>query len=420
MGNPFTPSAISAAYNLNPPTDDAANTENNEVEWQKHVDKIGDPLVDFNESTDANANTAFAKVVGGAGLLPTALSRPGQETDQGKLISATASGIVLTTPDAVAVDDPFVYAFVNNSLGNITIDGNDDQTINGKENAIVVPPGKGGFLYTDGVNWFAPGLNFDTVAILPRSHLAGLVTAIGTDTDHEIDVRLGECRDSTNLVNLALAATFSKKIDNIWVPGSGNGGLADGVTLTTQQWLHMFLVELDGGETDVGFDEEITATKLLNTSGVGTKFRRIGAVKTDDSENLFPYLQIGDDWWWADKGQHRILDDVPLTDNAVNFDAQVPPGLKIYAHLSLSGFQDDLSSNWSVVVSDPDFPAISPFAFGNYTMRATGLGNHEKTELFSVYTNEDGEIRFGTTGPDEDVRFSMVARGWTDRRGRDD
>ena len=70
MANPFTPSSIGAAYNLNPPTDDAANTENNEVEWQKHVDKIGDPLVVFNESTDANANTAFSKVVGGAGLLP--------------------------------------------------------------------------------------------------------------------------------------------------------------------------------------------------------------------------------------------------------------------------------------------------------------------------------------------------------------
>lgn len=167
MGNPFTPSSIGAAYNLNPPTDDGANTANNEVAWNKHIDKIGDPLVDFNESTDDNANIAFARIIGGGAIVTTDTSRGGGEQDQGKVIQVNepetppVSQIVQTTPDATAVGDPFYYIVLNLSDDNILIEGfepgieeDDKQTINGSESPVPVGSGIGTLVWTDGDNWF--------------------------------------------------------------------------------------------------------------------------------------------------------------------------------------------------------------------------------------------------------------------------
>lgn len=49
-------------YNANPPPDDGSQSGLNEVAWDKHIDKIGDPLKDFSEAVDSATTTAFTTV----------------------------------------------------------------------------------------------------------------------------------------------------------------------------------------------------------------------------------------------------------------------------------------------------------------------------------------------------------------------
>jgi len=61
--------------------------------------------------------------------------------------------------------------------------------------------------------------------ILARSYLAGLGTSRGTDADHDIDIAVGEARDTANALSLILAAALTKRIDATWVAGNDQGGL---------------------------------------------------------------------------------------------------------------------------------------------------------------------------------------------------
>ena len=60
--NPYTPPILSG-YNLNPPPDDDSESASNAVQWQKHLDKIGDPLRTFANDDHAATTAAFASTI---------------------------------------------------------------------------------------------------------------------------------------------------------------------------------------------------------------------------------------------------------------------------------------------------------------------------------------------------------------------
>ena len=123
MAAPYTSVTI-VGYDSNPPSDDGSQVSTNKVRWSTHKTKHGDPLKTAIESINSNVSAAFAKTVGGAGVTSTAVSYNVTTSDQGKLVRATGSGITITTPDATTVTSPFVFAFLNNSSGTVTFDGN--------------------------------------------------------------------------------------------------------------------------------------------------------------------------------------------------------------------------------------------------------------------------------------------------------
>lgn len=169
MANPYDPPELPASYDLDPPTDNGANTANNEVKWEKHIEKIGDPLVEFNEDDVAETLSAFAKIIGGGDIIPVAVDRTGVESDQGKAIQVSVSGTTATTPDAEIVKEPFYFIVQNIADDVIFIDGNGTQTVNDSALPIAVGPGEGTLVYTDGDNWFVLSENL----ILPIG--AGIV-----------------------------------------------------------------------------------------------------------------------------------------------------------------------------------------------------------------------------------------------------
>ena len=217
MGAPYATVAISG-FDTNPPVDDGSTTEANRVKWSTIKTKLASPVKDRTDTMDARIITAFAKVMGGAGVTATAISYQVISTDQGKLVRSTGSGITITTPDATDVGSPFVWAFTNDSGGDNTVDGSGSQTIDG-DATVTVPNGKGLILYTDGTNWFTTGRMWETSSLAP-GYLFGLTCSNAADTDNDITVAAGRCRDSSNTVDLILASALTKQLDASWVVGT--------------------------------------------------------------------------------------------------------------------------------------------------------------------------------------------------------
>ena len=69
--NPYTSQSI-AGYNSSPPPDDGSKTAANKLEWQKHIDKIGDPVKTLAEAIDTNVLAAFDALI--------LTDEPGEET----------------------------------------------------------------------------------------------------------------------------------------------------------------------------------------------------------------------------------------------------------------------------------------------------------------------------------------------------
>lgn len=174
MAAPYT-SVTVQNYNLNAPPDDGSQTPSNEITWAKHKTKIGDPLKTALESIDTNLTAAFAKIIGGGGVTAVADDYTVLAGDQGKLVKMSVASKTITTPSAATVGSPFLFAVLNNSSGDLTIDGSGAQTIDGNA-TLTVPSRRGLMLWTDGTNWFTSGVNWQEEVITPPQGRLTLTT----------------------------------------------------------------------------------------------------------------------------------------------------------------------------------------------------------------------------------------------------
>ena len=60
--NPYTSTTISG-FNSGAPSNDGAREAQNQLDWDKHIDKIGTPLKNGVESVDTNVSAAFGALI---------------------------------------------------------------------------------------------------------------------------------------------------------------------------------------------------------------------------------------------------------------------------------------------------------------------------------------------------------------------
>jgi len=250
----------------------------------------------------------------------------------------------------------------------------------------------------------------------PRAYLAGLQLFNDTDTDHDIGINVGECRDESNTYDLKLDSILTKQIDATWAAGDDAGGLFSG-SVAVDTWYHVFLIRKDSdGTIDAGFDTSLTAA---NIPAGYTAYRRIGSVHTDSSANIDPFTQIGDTFLWND----------PITDvSELNVDQSsgalktlsVPYGLKTKAIINVHSLRDGKDDH--LYISSPDVddeaPSISAAPLVSFPT-PTDQSPYYTGGKLEVYTDEDSRIR--VRGIDTSVpTFIIATLGYIDRRGRDD
>lgn len=161
---------------------------------------INGALVEEWKSTDGGVTTAATNYDMVAG-------------DNKRLIRVTVAGVTVKSPDATVVGVPFIAAFLNDTTGEVTIDGFDAQTIDGRA-TIIIPAGSGFRMRSDGTNWHTEGLNFRPTQITPQCYLT-LLSVVSSPlspipTSDQTGKSIIYCRpDGGNLTLIPDGTTFA-------------------------------------------------------------------------------------------------------------------------------------------------------------------------------------------------------------------
>jgi hypothetical protein len=419
MGSPFTVTSVSN-YNSNPPSDDGAQTAANRVQWSTQKTKLTDPLKTAFDDSETETSTAFGRVLGGGGITTTAVDYTVSASDQGKFVKVTASGKTITTPDATVVGSPFVFAVLNNSSGNITLDGSGSQTIDGVS-SFTIPAGAGVLVNTDGTNWFTSGKNFfqggtgitidtstspATIKAVLNNYLSGLTMSTGGGSGNMV-IASGQASDSTNTSLMSFSGLT--KTTASWI--AGNGGGLDTGSIGAGGWYHFYLIQRpDTGAVDAIFSASASAPSLPANY---TLYRRIGSAKTDGSNHWIAFVQFGDDFLWLAPPQD--ISTSSLTAAPTNFAlGGVPTGVKVWANIT--GAFSNATNGISLLIQSPDATGAGPSTTtGLITARVQAAGI-ATAFVDNIRTDTSAQITAYASAASSTLNVST--KGWRDLRGK--
>lgn len=133
------------------------------------------------------------------------------------------------------------------------------------------------------------GVKITGASVLPYGFIQGFT--LSYVSQNKVTVNPGKCRDSKNLVDIALTTPITKIIDVAWEPGgySGTpvGGLSnknasmDYPTISADHTgIHVFVIQNNAGDVDVAIDTDVTGANIR--IGDNTQYyqyiRRIGSL----------------------------------------------------------------------------------------------------------------------------------------------
>lgn len=133
-------------------------------------------------------------------------------------------------------------------------------------------------------------INSEFKPSFPPKYIEGLVpSSFLGDSEHDITISSGDCRDINNLIDMSLSNPITKKLDISWNEGDEVGGLASSLVVSSDTTYHMFLIGKETGEVDAGFDTSITAENLLSDASGYAFYRRIHSFMTDANSNIIRF-----------------------------------------------------------------------------------------------------------------------------------
>ena len=237
----------------------------------------------------------------------------------------------------------------------------------------------------------------------PLGFLSGLALSNAADTDHDILIAVGECRDSTDAADITLASALTKRADAAWAVGSTEGGMDTG-SIPASATLHVWLIKRsDTGVVDALFS--ISATAPTMPASYDYK-RLIGSYRTDSSNNI-----INGDWWGT--GLYRtFMFDTPILDytsenpgtSAVTAALSVPGGIIVNAIFNTAG--TGISTAYVSGLANTDLAASADAV----PLSTVGSGtNQPQGHLDKIFTNTSSQIRFRRVA---DSPFRIATLGW--------
>jgi len=360
------------------------------------------------QGTDTNSSVKIAGKGTGGVEIATIVDSNGLEVVDFAGVASAVNQLLVT--NAAAGDEVAISADGETNVS-ITIKGKGTGTVKLGDAEMEFPDSDGSAnqaLVTDGAGAMSFSTTIVTLAQL-RGFIGGYVLSNDTDTDHDINIAAGSCLNSA-ADTMMQRAEITKQIDSNWSAGDDAGGFPSGLSLSTDTWYHVFIIEDGSGTVDAGFDTDVAASNLLSDSSY-TNYRRIGSVLTDGTSNIIGFTQRGDEFLWSDPPEDH---DASTSTTAANVALSVPTGVTVRAMMNVS-LADGSSSN-VVNIYSPDVTAEAP------SLTTEPYGSLRSSTSYSVVTQV--EVITNTTSQvaiDSDQAtgtLKIATRGWRDFLGR--
>ena len=133
-----------------------------------------------------------------------------------------------------------------------------------------------------------------------KNYITGLVLSNDTDTDHDVNITAGECKDSTNVTNISLDTEITKRIDASWAVGNDNGGMDTANVSASTLYAVWVIKRSDTGVVDALFSTSFSSPTMPTNYDYK---RLLGWVLTDGSSNILGFRQHGDgrivEFWYT-------------------------------------------------------------------------------------------------------------------------
>ncbi len=208
-----------------------------------------------------------------------------------------------------------------------------------------------------------------------------------SDSNNDIDLGTGSCRDALDSEDIDLASAITKRLDASWAVGTNQGGLFTG-SKAAGTWYHFFVIKrTDTDVVDAGFDTSIAAA---NKPANYDKYRLIGSVKTDGSGNIIGFYNYKNRFTWKSPTRDITTTSATPATGTVN----VPPGRKVLLFGTAAVVAGGSASY--VFVYDPDQSYSNPSAYA-----VTAYANASQTGMssFSCLTNTSSQIGYDLEVP---------------------
>lgn len=234
------------------------------------------------------------------------------------------------------------------------------------------------------------------------------------------EVRCGTSSNPSTTNASFTGANFVKDMGTAWTAGSLGGGLATGVSITGDDWYHIFaLVGAGGHGIDFGADTNIAAANLLATANVQTagltRYRRIASVLENAGASAFvPCTQHGDVFIWdapAGVDVNTTGQNWTGADNAFTI-AHVPPDIRTEVMCRIT-----MNSSVDIALIRSGGTTIG----ANPTLTDTPLGTHDGAINIATYhrllTNTSQQL-VRRVATDVTATMRLEVEGYVDARGR--
>lgn len=260
--------------------------------------------------------------------------------------------------------------------------------------------------YYDGAGHFrlTPGSLPLSTAALPAGFIAGLTfTPPAADLDHDVTFAPGQCRDTTNAGNLALAAALTKRFDGASIAlGTAQTGFPTvSLTRAAATWYRVFIVGHTDGRVDFGFDTSATAVNLLadlvSIDAAGwTRYRQLGWVRTTDGDAtaLVPFVQYASDpgvFEWVKRDVVAFNGTLVTTRTARSLAAHCPPLAVAEVHVTIEPPSGASTERRNLLLTDKNQADFAPSNTLHTltTQSAAGAGTNAWTPMGTVLVEVD-------------------------------
>lgn len=259
----------------------------------------------------------------------------------------------------------------------------------------------------------------------------GCIPSNGTDATNDINFSTGFQWDSSRLYPIRASSAFTKRADATWASGTGNGGMASGVSWGAGDYhMHLLGKSSDPSAFDYIFDTSATCANGLADSAVVTAgfniYKRVGSNRTAGAAwQLFTARELA-------IGLVEFLLKTPLfelTKNWTGVDdaaqtgtlAFVPGGIQVNAILGALFFDSTAGAQSALIVSSLDqtdtAPDATPASYvSSISLSGTGGGNSRGSCVLEVRTSTSRTFRYRGNATTADHEASFATHGWRDSR----